>query len=285
MMKHKYFGFTLIEVSLFLAVTGALFVAIIAGTQNAIWQQKYNDSVQNYANFLRSVYAQVSNPQSIGDGRTDKAIYGKLITFGQTYNLDGGLVANDNKEQEIFVYDVIGNADIEGTGSITTLFGDEDNEISLVRVEGDRVDFAGFYESYTPTWGAVIETANACSGAECLYKGSILVVRHPRSGAVNTLVSGNKENQTTHQDVLQVNEAMKNARAGAGSEAIEAMLRTAIKNGYFETKQVDFCLNPYGAGVQSGLRRDIRLISSARNASGVEVIDLVNDKNVNLCAR
>ena len=276
MVKHKHFGFTLIEVSLFLAVTGALFVAIIAGTQNAIWQQKYNDSVQNYANFLRNVYAQVSNPQSIGEGRTDKAIYGKLITFGQTYNLEGGLVANDNKEQEIFVYDVIGNAEMKGTGSITTLFGNADNEVSLVLVDGNKIDFAGFYESYTPTWGAVVETAAGCSGVECLYKGSILVVRHPKSGTVNTLVSSN---------ILQVNENMKNARNGAGGGAIEAMLRTAIANGSFETKQVDFCLNPYGAGVQSGLRRDIRLISSARNASGVEVIDLVNDNKVNLCAR
>lgn len=279
-MKHKKFGFTLIEVSLFLAVTGALFVAIIIGTRNAIWQQKYNDSVQNYANFLRSVYAQVSNPQSLGEGRTGQAIYGKLITFGQKYNLTGGLVANDNREQEIFVYDVVGDAEAEVTGSINRLLSDLN--VSLVvseKLEDNTtvVDFAGYTESYTPTWGAVIDDPDGT-----LFKGAILIVRHPRSGVVNTLVNAN---------VMEVNEVMANAREYGDYTTITGMLKNALKTtdeeqgiGFF-VRQVDFCVNPYGAGVQSGLRRDIRLISNARNASGVEIVDLVEDPNENKCVR
>ena len=53
-MKKK--GFTLIEVALFLAITGMLFIGIAAGVQNSIYQQKINDSVQGFAEFLRSVY-------------------------------------------------------------------------------------------------------------------------------------------------------------------------------------------------------------------------------------
>ena len=86
-MKKARRGFTLIEISFFLALTGALFVGIVAGTQNSLWQQKYNDSVQSFTNFLRDAYAQVANPQGIGDGRSDRAIYGKLIVFGQEYDL------------------------------------------------------------------------------------------------------------------------------------------------------------------------------------------------------
>lgn len=279
-MKHKKFGFTLIEVSLFLAVTGALFVAIIIGTRNAIWQQKYNDSVQSYANFLRSVYAQVSNPQGMGTGRTGQAIYGKLITFGQKYNLEGGLVANDNKEQEIFVYDVVGDADIDAkaTGSIKKLLSDLNTSLVVEEKLEDNttvVDFAGYTESYTPTWGAVID---APEGG--LYTGAILIVRHPRSGVVNTLVRKN---------IMEVNEVMAIARDGGSYETIINLLKGALdstnENMGFFVEQVDFCVNPYGAGVQSGLRRDIRLISNARNASGVEIVDLVEDKNENKCAK
>ena len=79
-MKRRKIGFTLIEVAFFIAITGLLFVGIIAGTQSSIWQQKYNDSVQSYADFLRSVYAEVSSIQGISDGRSDKAIYGKMIS-------------------------------------------------------------------------------------------------------------------------------------------------------------------------------------------------------------
>ena len=74
-------GFTLIEVSLFIAITGLLFVTIIVGTQNSIWQQKYNDSTQNFANFLKNIYAEVSNTQGVHGGMSDKAIYGKLIVL------------------------------------------------------------------------------------------------------------------------------------------------------------------------------------------------------------
>ena len=81
-MKRNWRGFTLIEVSLFLAITAAVFVAIAVGTQNSIFQQRYNDAVQNFAEFLRTAYSQVSNVQSEGTGRTDTAIYGKLVVFG-----------------------------------------------------------------------------------------------------------------------------------------------------------------------------------------------------------
>lgn len=276
-MKHKQFGFTLIEVALFLAVTGALFVAIIIGTQNAIWQQKFNDSVQSYTNFLRNVYAAVSNPQGLGNGRTDKAIYGKLITFGQDYNLNGGTITNENKDQVIFVYDVVGDADVNLTGSVKEILSKIDASLVVEEKQDNgitKVDFAGFVESYTPTWGALIESPDGQ-----LFEGAVLVVRHPRSGIVNTLV---------RKKVMDVNEVMNNA-PGNDYSAIKNLLKTALDSedgelGFF-TGQVDFCVNPYGLGTNAGLRRDVRLISNARNASGVEIIDLVNDANKNACAK
>ena len=209
-------------------------------------------------------------------GRTDKAIYGKLITFGQEYNLNGGTVTGDKKDQEFFVYDVVGDAEVTATGSVKELLS-KINASLVVEEKQDngiiKVDYAGFVESYSPTWGALIEnTENE------LFKGAILVVRHPRSGVVNTLV---------RKSPMRVNEIMKN------STTDYTMMKNLLKNaldsedpnlGFF-VEQVDFCLNPYGAGIDSGLKRDIRLISNARNASGVEIIDLVSDNSKNACAK
>ena len=50
-------GFTLVEISLFLAITGFIFIGIVLGIQNSLFQQKYNDSTQGFAEFLRTVYS------------------------------------------------------------------------------------------------------------------------------------------------------------------------------------------------------------------------------------
>ena len=47
-------GFTIIEVMLFLAVTGALAVAILVGSGVAIGQQRYKDSVNSLQSFIQS---------------------------------------------------------------------------------------------------------------------------------------------------------------------------------------------------------------------------------------
>ena len=60
-MKRIKGGFTLIEVSLFLAITGLLFLGVTIGVQNSIFQQRYNDSVQNFVEFLRSAYSKTEN--------------------------------------------------------------------------------------------------------------------------------------------------------------------------------------------------------------------------------
>ena len=77
-MKKGKLGFTLIEVSIFLAITGVLFVGVTVGVQTSINQQRYNDAVQNFMEFLRSTYSSVSNVQSVlGRGNSEKRFMGK----------------------------------------------------------------------------------------------------------------------------------------------------------------------------------------------------------------
>lgn len=56
-------GFTIIEVMLFLAISGFLLVGILAGTGAGIARQRYTDSVQHVAQVLREQYSAVVNTQ------------------------------------------------------------------------------------------------------------------------------------------------------------------------------------------------------------------------------
>lgn len=263
-MKKSRRGFTLIEISIFLAVTGALFAVVTIGVQNSIFQQRYNDAVQNYAEFLRSVYSETTNVQSPYDGKSDQAIYGKLVTFGESVNLAGDL----NDDQALFVYDIIGksNGDIGGGNIVNAL---KNLEATVVVARDGKVVPAGMVESYIPRWGAKLQKTGNLSHPR-QYEGSLLIVRHPRSGMVYTLAS---------DLVLEVNQAVKNAQSYFDIEDAldKANVLTSEALDSFEMKQVDFCVNPYGDD-PSRLRTDVRIIDGSRNASGIEI--RAEDNNV-----
>lgn len=315
-MKHKRSGFTLIEIVLFLGITGLLFVGIIVGTNNSIFQQRFMDSVQNFAEFLRSIYSEVSNPQSVGDGRSDTAIYGKLIVFGQTVGLDGVEFEKSfgDSQQRIYVYDVIGDVVGTGTGNVMELLGDLNANVAVLKNRSTNKVFvvdngldpnfggagisdnnliaepAGIVQSYIPRWGSSIEKAygekgaydkNTADNSKNLYKGAVLVVRHPDSGTINTLILNDDNNET-----ISVNETISEANANnynkENNVKRQIILRLLLNNYDFNIETVNFCVNPYGVDKKSNWRRDVRLVSNARNASGVEIIDM-DDENNNVC--
>ena len=269
-------GFTLIEVMLFMVLTGALFVAVAVGTHNSVYQQRYNDSIQNFVEFLRGIYSQVSNVENQGDGRSTRAIYGKLITFGESHDLAEQPVKDRNA---VFTYDVIGNIGDIGTGdALTALSSLNANVIFFDGEEGGTNEFysASMEGSYTPRWGARIEKVSGHTD----FTGSILVVRHPRSGTVFTYYL---------DKVLQVNKAKADQNykiRTAGNEIQRQEAQTASINpikdelNNFRIQDVDFCVNPRGDEA-SRLRRNVRLVKGARNASGIVLID--EDRGDNRC--
>ena len=261
-MKRLRHGFTLVEVSLFLVITGVLFIGIVAGVQNSMFQQRYNDSVQSFAEFLRSIYSQTSNvqnPRTNGGQSTEKAIYGRLVVFGESKDLEG----NDAKDGAIFAYDVIGNVSGTHSGEVKTALQSLDLNVFVTKTDptDDSVEyeFAGNVEEYKPRWGAGIQVVKDFSS----FTGAILVVRHPRSGSIFTLV---KEGETLN---INDEESRKNA-----------LNNLAKLEGFNVGSEVDFCVNPNG-NLPSDARRDVRIIQNARNASGVEIINL--DDGTNRC--
>lgn len=282
MSKRK--GFTIIEVIMFMAISAALFIGVAVGMQNSIFQQRYNDTTQSFLEFLRSVYADVLNPQSTGAGNSDIALYGKLIVFGENRDITGDNISGSGGDRPIFTYDVVGDADINvGAGSITnTLAGLNANVVKIERGTTGKITKVELMgpEKYTPHFGAYIETTEQDSnGNNTLYEGSILIARHPGSGTVNTL----KLNVP-----IQVNDEVRSATAtiasGGNPTSIETLL-TKYLNGsaaeQFEVGEIDFCINPYAETMPSNAvsKRNIRIMENARNASGIELIDLDSSEN------
>lgn len=246
-------GFTMIEVSLFLVITGALFVGIAVGTQNSIYQQRYNDAVQNYAEFLRTVYSEVTNVESEGDGRSETAIYGKLVTFGESTNLAGETVKNG--EHAIYTYNVIGKVGELPSGNIlTTLKSLKANVVK--KGEDGKVVSVGLVSSYKPRWAAAIQQPGSTNS----FVGALLIIRHPGSGTVYTYVMKG--------ETVQVNRAI--SLSGADG-VVPDLLSSYLGSGKFKNEKIDFCVNPNGIG-EGGQRRDVRIQKGARNGSGVEIM-------------
>ena len=206
-MKKVRRGFTLVEVALFLAITAAIFVGIAVGTQNSIFQQRYNDAVQNFAEFLRSVYSQVTNVQSEGSGRSEKAIYGKLVVFGEVGE-------GSDKKNKITTYNVIGDVGEVGGGDVLQRLITLNANVIAENAGGYQE--VGFVENYQPRWASQIQTDKGWdedpAGRYNIFTGLLLIVRHPSSGTVYTYVA--------EGDTIQVGDKIEKAEDEIGKAKI-----------------------------------------------------------------
>ncbi len=234
-------GFTLIEVILFLAVSSAVLIAILAGTSSSLAQQRYNDSVQDLYSFLQSQYSAVINVQnSSGSGNTtDQAIYGKLIVFDPDLSTTNSIVNS---------YTIIGN-DKPSTGSST--IDEAFNSLSL-RIKCEEKN------SYSSQWESTIETT-ATGNHE--LKRTIAILRSPLNGVVFTYRS------KSENALVNANSCNENFLAGAPN--FTTVFEQAKES---SNRQVDLCVgnkdNIYG-----GNRRNIR-ISNTNSINSIHLIPL-----------
>lgn len=164
MKQIKQSGFTIIEVVLFLAISGLLAVGLMVGTGVAIQRQQYRDSVQSYANFLRNQYGQVISvenregvdrecPLRAGTdprGRSSCVIVGRYIA------------ATDASGQKYSTYPIYATED----GADNWVFG----------YDNDKAD--GEYE---PSWGV---NTLLVDGSATRAPFSVVMSRHPETGVL-----------------------------------------------------------------------------------------------------
>jgi len=266
-------GFTIIEVALFLALSGLLMIGLIVGTNASISRQRYNDSVNNFAEFLRTAYndvANISNDNTSSAGNSNTAVYGKLITFGEATENDAGTITPFS---DVYVYDVAGYA-------VNSSYLTDSNTIEVLKKVQANIVYDlnrdnpsnsaknyTFYRrtSYTIPWIASFEQP----GTNKRYYGMLLIVRSPISGTIQTF-------SLTYYDQSQVpNFSYAIANNPASIIDFSAVLDT------LERADVTICID--SEDNHSDHRRAVHLDRHAVNSSGVALIDL--DAADNPCAK
>lgn len=258
-------GFTLIEVSIFLAITGLLLVGVLGGTYSNIAHQRYNDSVRSFAEYFRQVYAEVISPETFGSGNSNEsAIYGKIIVFGLESPDD-----DESKDQDNTVYSatLVGDVHIPNSSSG---FIDELGQVNARLFCGntdDADEASSTLLTYTPLWGAKIHNTN-----EKPFRGTIIIARSPTSGTVHTAF-------TTEQ--FNIKEHCAPDDQSASSDFRVAITETPQIFVANPSESVDFCLE----SENSNIIRDIRLHLGVegRNTSSVNIIS--DDPEESKCRR
>ena len=249
--KQNKAGFTIIEVMLFLAISGLLLIGVLGGTYSSIATQRYNDSVRGFSEFLRQTYAEVLSPESLGSNSTsdktlgnsnDQAIYGKILVFG---------LEEDSDDQDANVY----TATLVGDPTIPTSSGTFIWELGQVDAElfcgTDDNSHESSVSTYRPLWGAKIQNDN-----DRPFEGTVIIARSPTSGTVHTVYTEEKIN------------IKENCRPG--STTASSNLQIAIKNrpGTFVMEDIDFCIKSQN----SRIIRDIRLEGDGHNTSAINLL-------------
>lgn len=180
-------GFTIIEVMLFLAVSGLLAIGILVGSGVAIGQQRYRDSVSSLKSFVQEQYNQTANvvndrsgdeacsganvvqpPDDVASpqarGTSDCFLMGRLVTVGA----DG---------KQLSAADVVGYRTSTSAAVEPTDLGELKKNyklgISTINQDSREVE-----------WGAQIVKPKTSTAMPL----TVLIVRSPVSGSTMTFV-------------------------------------------------------------------------------------------------
>ncbi len=232
-MARRAQGFTIIETSLVLAITGLIVFGILFGIGNALNSQRYTDAVNQMADFFRGQYTQITatindRPENTtvcspsGDGKkgtSDCLLTGRIVRGGS----DGTLR----------VYRLIARSDPSQDASLSAA----DNTDVEILTSADLSQDPTEIDQYTPEWGTKLTPTGATANAEF----TLMVVRTPLSGTVHSFTS-------------------------ASSSTSPADLITSAQS------DKAFCMDPGGSFLVGASRMGVRIQKDAANTAGVQII-------------
>lgn len=249
-------GFTIIEVILFLAITGLLVAGVLASTGGTINSQRYQDSIASLKSTLQMQYTDVTSVSNVRDpnlrcnsssdvsiggstsvpiGQSDCVILGKVIRIGAA-------------QSSLSIKDVIGYPNTLGLATAT-------NDIDVFRAY--NIKAPGVAEAYWPSktydieWGSSISRVLVPAAETPLVSTNftILVLKSPVSGMIHTYIN-------------------------SGTAWPDASLSSMINITNFPrlNSYVDMCIDSNGLISATRKKMAVRLYASATSASGVEII-------------
>lgn len=226
-------GFTIIEVMLFLAITGALTIAILVGSGAAIGQQRYRDSVNSFKGLVQEQYSQIANVINSEVQNPVCSPSGAALLFsgesGQSRGTSECLVIGRFllvEPTKVTTYNLIGQPPTGATGS------DDSTTLRGYAVAAQSP------EAYEISWGARIVEPRTEDGSTT----SVLIVRSPLSGSILTYV----------QD-------------GDHLSSIRGMIDDD------NMVQKDFCIDSSGGLSALARRQAVRINAKAANQGAIEI--------------
>ena len=236
MGKQTLAGFTVIEVMLFLAVTGMLAIGILVGSGVTIGQQRYRDSVNSLKSFIQLQYSEVANvvnsrdkgwtcdtngaiaevPSGQPRGTSDCVFLGRFITVNSS--------GTELRSANVTAYRIPGAP--EAASDITEIANNYRLSISPIDQEVEEV-----------AWGAQVVKQDTTNPMPV----SMLIVRSPLSGSLFTFTA----------------------------EGTVTDLNSLVDVDNTKTAQ-NLCMNA-DIGTFVGRRMEVRIEANAANQSGVRI--------------
>lgn len=243
-------GFTLIEVMLFLAITGLLLIGVLGGTYANIATQRYNDSVRSFAEFLRQVYSEVISPESLGStsetdqgigSSNDQAIYGKVIVFG---------LEDEGATDRIYTATLVGDVTPPTTSS--GFIPDLAAVNARLFCGTDTGTYLSTVSNYTMLWDAHIQNTDLNQ-----FKGTVIIARSPTSGTIHTAFTN---------ETYNIRDYCQPTSASASNNLNRALKENP--NSFSTTEDINFCVESQN----SFTIRNVRLTADGRNTSAVNIL-------------
>jgi hypothetical protein len=229
-------GFTIIETSLFLGITGLLIIGVLVTTGASISTQRYRDSVSSLKSTLQEQYNKVSatsnlrtsewrcvggvvDQSGVGEsrGRSDCQIMGRIIT------------STDDQSRLLF-RDIIGYAG--ASGSSVTL-----NDIEALKrytITPSPIDA----REYRMEWDALLGNATGLPKSF-----TVLILRSPVTGVIRTFI--NPDRLVSDRDLQDL------------------ITQDALKS------ELEICVRPNGLSITGGTLA-VGIKKGATSSGGVE---------------
>ncbi|MFZ1360919.1 MAG: type II secretion system protein [Candidatus Saccharimonadales bacterium] len=177
-------GFTIVELILFLGITGILFVSLMMGVNTSISTQQYKESAVTVKTFLERQFTETMNPRNIRDdnwsctqetGIIQDAVNGvprgtsRCVVLGRYITVHGD-------GTRLRAGDVIG---IEPSDTVGLAAGD----MTVLRAYTPRLSPVGV-EEVDVTWQSRLQTHD-----HGVSSASFIIVRSPQSGIIRTFTT------------------------------------------------------------------------------------------------
>ena len=207
-------GFTIIEVMLFLGVTGLLVIGILVGSGVAIGQQRYRDSVNSLKSFLQQQYNETTNVANSRDTAwncNSSSVVTEESSGGQPRGtsdcvLLGRYVTIDELGVQMTASNVVGYRSAGAPTAASDVAELQDNyQLGISPIDQEQV---------AVSWGAQVVKP----GTTLPMPLSVLIIRSPLSGSVMTFtaegVKANPKEVIDIPNMQQTRNLCVNADAG-----------------------------------------------------------------------